>query len=265
MTTPFVIASNEMKWSDEAIQGFEYMSKLELQNITVAVEGKELVHDVSLSLQSSTVSVLMGKNGSGKSTLANAVMGHPSYTLTSGSVFLDGEEITSYPPNKKAEKGLFLSQQHTPKIGGVSLATFLQKAYESVHCREVPALEFYLDQKKTAESLGLDTTLLDRPLTAELSGGERKQSEVLQLAVLQPKYALLDEVDSGVDVTALKTVFRAVAALAKKGMGVLLISHHPSLRDHLTPHAVFVMEEGRLTQSGSRQHATDILTGGLPS
>jgi Fe-S cluster assembly ATP-binding protein len=236
---------------------------LELKNISVSVNDTEVVKDVSLALESGTVSVLMGKNGSGKSSLANAVMGHPNYKLISGQILLDGEEVTSLPSEKKAQKGLFLSQQQTPKIGGVTLATFLQKAYEAMHCREVPALEFYLEQKKLAEELGLDVELLDRPLTADLSGGQKKQSEALQLAVLEPKFAFLDEIDSGVDVSALSRVFEVTTYLKEKGTGFLIISHHPSLLEHLKPDQVLVMEDGQIAQKGDVKLVQRILSDGF--
>jgi Fe-S cluster assembly ATP-binding protein len=250
-------------WHIEHYKIYSRNMKLELKDIAVSVDGNDVVHDVSLTLESGAVSVLMGKNGSGKSSLANAVMGHPSYKLTSGQILLNGEEITSLPPEKKAQKGLFLSQQHTPKIGGVTLATFLQKAYESVHCREVPALEFYLEQQKLAESLGLDPTLLDKPITESLSGGQKKQSEALQLAVLEPTFAFLDEIDSGVDVSALGVVFSVIRSLQEKGTGFLMVSHHPSLLSHIEPDHVYVMENGQIAKDGGPELAQQVQKNGF--
>ncbi len=215
---------------------------LSLSDVSVRVAERTVLESVFLELARGTVAVLTGSNGSGKSSLANALMGHPNYSVARGTVQLDGEDITLYPPDKKARKGLFLSQQHTPRIGGVTLATFLHKAYETVHCREVPALEAYLSQKKIAASLGLDESLLDRPLTATLSGGERKQSEVLQLAVLTPKYAILDEIDSGVDRDALTRVFRAIQELRSQGTGIIIISHHPDAVRYAQPDMVYTVE-----------------------
>lgn len=237
--------------------------KLDLHNISVEVDGTEVVHDVSLSLTSGTVAVLMGKNGSGKSSLVNALMGHPSYAISAGRLLLDDDDITALAPDKKAQKGLYLSLQHTPNVGGVTLATFLHKAYEAVQCRTVPALEFYLECKTKAETLGLESTLLDRPLAQGLSGGEKKQSEALQLAILAPRFAFLDETDSGVDISALGKVFAAIQQAAANGTGVLLISHHPSLLTHLTPTHVYVMERGVLVQSGDATLAAYIAANGF--
>jgi Fe-S cluster assembly ATP-binding protein len=163
---------------------------------------------------------------------------------------------------KKAKKGLFLSLQHVPKIGGVTLTTFLHKAYVATRDSDTSVLEFYVTLRDIAERFGIDTALLDRPLTAGLSGGEKKLSEVLQLAALKPRFAILDEIDSGVDVDALKKVFAAVRALALDGMGFLIISHHPSILEHLTPKHVHVMNAGTLARSGGVELADAVLSGG---
>ncbi len=224
------------------------MKTLEVQNVSVEVEGSEVVHDASFSLLPGTLTLLTGKNGSGKSSLVQALMGHPHYHITQGTIVLNGENITHLPPHERAKRGLFLSFQHVPKVGGVSLGTFLHKAYEATQCREIPALEFYLSLKERVESLGLNSSLLDRPVSEGLSGGERKQSELIQLLAFEPKYALLDEIDSGVDHVALARMFETIRSLAESSrIGFLLISHHPTLEALLSPHTVYRMEGGRLT------------------
>jgi Fe-S cluster assembly ATP-binding protein len=239
------------------------MNKLEIQNITVEADGKTVVHGATLSLEEGAVSVLMGPNGSGKSTLVNAVMGHPSYTVTGGKLLLDGKDILKLPTEKKAQAGLFLSLQHIPKVGGTTLATFLHKAYLATHDSDMSVLEFYAGMRGTADELGIDSALLDRPLTDGLSGGEKKLSEVLQLAALKPKFAILDEIDSGVDVDALRKVFKAINELRKKGTSFLIISHHPALLDHISPDHVHVMSTGKLVRSDGKELAEEILKKGF--
>jgi Fe-S cluster assembly ATP-binding protein len=239
------------------------MSTLELRNISVTAENKPVVSDVSLGLESSHVSVLMGPNGSGKSTLVNAVMGHPNYTVTAGTLTLDGEDILTLPPDQKAKKGLFLSLQNIPKVGGINLATFLHKVHVSMTGKDADVLEYYLTLRETAKELGISEDLLDRPITAGLSGGEKKLSEALQLAVLKPQFAILDEIDSGVDVDALKKVFSVIDTLKNEGTGFLVISHHPSLLSHLSPDMVYVMAGGKLMKSGGKELAESVLRDGF--
>jgi len=239
------------------------MHRLEVQHVSVEAEGKAVVRDVSLTLKSGEVAVLMGPNGSGKSTLVNALMGHPNYCVTKGRLAFDGEDILALPTEKKAAYGIFLSLQHIPKVGGINLATFLHKVHAGTTGEGTDVLEYYLTLRERAKELAMPVELLDRPLTQGLSGGEKKLSEVLQLAVLKPRFAILDEVDSGVDVDALKKVFNAVAALKQQGTGFLIISHHPSLLDHLAPDTVYVMANGRLVKSGGRELAEDVLANGF--
>lgn len=226
------------------------MPSLEFDNLEVCTGDKPVVHDVTLSVPSGEIVVVFGKNGSGKSTLVNGVMGHPNFQLTRGTIRLNGRDITRLRPEEKARAGLFLSLQHIPKIGGVTLASFIHKAYEALHCREVAALEFYLLLKDIAAEFALDARLLDRPLIAGLSGGERKQSEALQLAALRPTYALLDEIDSGVDIEALTNVFSALQRLAKQGIGILLITHDITIVNRLLITKLHILSDGRITQSG---------------
>jgi Fe-S cluster assembly ATP-binding protein len=239
------------------------MSNLELKNVCVRAGESEVVQDVSFTVPKASISVLMGPNGSGKSTLVNALMGHPNYSMSSGSIFLDGNDITNLSTEKRAKQGIFLSLQHIPKIGGLSLATFLHKAHESMYNSGVSVLEFYAMLRDRADEFSISPTLLDKPLTAGLSGGEKKLSEVLQLIALKPSFAILDEIDSGVDVDALYTVFRAINKLKNEGTGFLIISHHPSLLEHLTPDSVHVMTKGRLVCSDGKELAEDILKKGF--
>jgi Fe-S cluster assembly ATP-binding protein len=236
---------------------------LELKNISVTGDEKVIVNNVSLSLEEGAISVLMGPNGSGKSSLVNALMGHPNYKVTEGAILLNGEDITHLSTEKRAQKGLFLSLQNLPKIGGVTLASFLHKAYVATHASDISILEFYLELRKKADELAINPTLLDRPLTAGLSGGEKKLSEVMQLAILKPKFAILDEIDSGVDVDALHTVFKAVSMLQKEGTGFLVISHHPSLLTHLAPDFVHVMTKGSIVRTDGKELAEEILAKGF--
>ncbi len=234
------------------------MAALELKQVSVSVEGKVLVHDTSFAVNAGDAVVLMGPNGSGKSSLVNAVMGHPHYVITAGQVLLSGVDITSLPTHERARHGLFLALQHTPSVGGVTLATFLHKVYIARTGEELDVLQYYLRLREMAGELGIDDGLLNRPLSQGLSGGQKKLSEVLQLAALAPRFAILDEIDSGVDVDALKQVFMAVERLRAKGTGFVIISHHPSLLDHLAPAAVHVMANGTVTRSGGKELAVQV-------
>jgi len=239
------------------------MQALSLHTVSVEAEGKPIVSDVSFDVPEGSVSVLMGPNGSGKSTLVNALMGHPHYAVTNGTLELNGEDILSLPVEKKAQQGLFLSLQHIPKVGGINLATFLHKVHVAQTGEESDVLEYYLELRERAKEYNIPEELLDRPLTAGLSGGEKKLSEVLQLASIKPTYAVLDEIDSGVDVDAMKKVFAAITTLKEQGTGFLIISHHPALLDHLHPEHVHVMANGRLMKSGGEEVAREVLESGF--
>jgi Fe-S cluster assembly ATP-binding protein len=239
------------------------MRTLKLQHISVEAEEKEVVHDVSLSLAEGEVSILMGPNGCGKSTLVNAVFGHPHYAVTKGKLLLDGKDTLKLRPDEKARRGLFLSLQHLPRVGGTTLATFLHKVHVAATGEASDILEYYLELRERAKELGIRDDLLDRPLTQGLSGGEKKLSELLQLAVLKPRFAVLDEIDSGVDVDAIRTVFAAVEKLRKEGTGFLLISHHPSLLEHVTPTHVHLMAGGKLVRSAGKELAQEVHKNGF--
>lgn len=239
------------------------MHTLEIQNCTVEVGGVARVQDVSFCVRGGDVAVLMGPNGSGKSSLVQGIFGHPKYNVRRGEVLLDGEHITTQPVGKKAERGLFLSMQHVPTIGGVTLASFLHRAYVALHASNVSVIEFYAALVDKVEQFAIDRAILDKPLTEGLSGGEKKLSELVQLIALKPKIAILDEIDSGVDVDALRILRRVIEALKKEGVGFLIISHHPSLLTHLSVDTVHVMSNGRLVRTGDASLAKEILEGGF--
>jgi Fe-S cluster assembly ATP-binding protein len=239
------------------------MHKLELKNITIATQGKTVAQDISLTINGGETHILMGPNGSGKSSLASAIFGHPKYEITNGEIFLDGENITALATEKKSRKGLFLSMQYLPEIAGVTMGQFLYRAYKDTKGGDESVLEFHKKMSDKAVELGIDKSFLSRHVNSGLSGGEKKQSEALQMAVLEPKFAVLDEIDSGVDVDSLDKIFNAVNELSKKGTGFLLITHYTNILKKITPDYVYVMKEGRIVKSGGREIIDEIEEGGF--
>lgn len=229
------------------------MHKLELKNITIATASKAVAQDISLTINSGEIHILMGPNGSGKSSLLNGIFGHPKYKIESGEIILDGDDITTLSTDKKAKKGLFLSMQYLPEIAGVSMGQFLYRSYKEIKGGDESVLEFHKKMSDKADELGIDKLFLSRHVNSGLSGGEKKQSEVLQMAVLGPKFAFLDEIDSGVDVDSLEKVFNAIKILAKNGTGFLLITHYTNILKKITPDYVHIMKEGKIVRSGGRE------------
>ena len=241
------------------------MSKLEIKNLKVETENKTVIDGVSLSLTSGQVHILMGPNGSGKSSLLNAVMGHPNYNIVGGEVVLDKENVTDLKTNEKAKRGLFLSMQHLPEIGGVTMVSFLYGAYKALKDKNISVLDFYKLLKEKAGELNINSKMLKRELNVGFSGGEKKQAELLQLSVLEPEFALLDEIDSGVDVDAMKKIFKGIKKLAESGTGFLLVTHYSTILDYITPDFVHVMSNGKIIKSGSGDLAVDIKENGFKS
>ena len=247
------------------------MSKLEIKNLKVEVDlptmaqakGKLVVDGASLSFDSRQVHILMGPNGSGKSSLVNAIMGHPAYKIVGGSIVLDGEDITNLKVEEKAKKGLFLSMQYLPEIEGVSLASFLYRAYKQLKREDVAVLDFYKLLEAKVNELDINSEILKRDLHVGFSGGEKKLSELLQLFVLEPKLAFLDEIDSGVDVDALKKVCKGITKLSENGTGFLLITHYNTIMQYITPDFVHVMYNGNIIRSGGRELADEIAEKGF--
>ncbi|MEK7570367.1 MAG: Fe-S cluster assembly ATPase SufC [Patescibacteria group bacterium] len=227
-------------------------------DVQVSVEGKAILRGVSLSIQPGEVHALMGPNGSGKSTLANALMGHPRYTITGGTVEVDGTDTTSLPADERAKAGLFLSFQYPVEIPGVSVQNFLRTAWRSLHGGQLDHKAFSARLQQAIADLQVDPSFVKRAVNEGFSGGEKKRLEMLQLAVLQPKYAILDETDSGLDVDALKIVAAGVQAARTAGVGVLLITHYSRILEFVVPDHVHVLTDGRITQSGGKDLAYDI-------
>lgn len=228
---------------------------LEIRGLRVSVEGKEILKGIDLVVRQGETHALMGPNGSGKSTLANVLMGRPGYEVTAGQVLFEGEDITALTPDKRAERGLFLAMQYPVEIPGVSVVNFLRTAYKNVKGEEISALAFRKHMKEKMDLLGVDDAMVQRYVNQGFSGGEKKKNEVLQLAVLEPQIAVLDETDSGLDIDSLRAVANGVAQLIGPNLGVLLITHYQRILDYITPDFVHVMLDGRIVKSGGKELA----------
>ncbi len=230
-------------------------ARLKVVGLAAAIEEIRILQQVDLALQPGEVHAIMGPNGSGKSTLAQVLMGHPSYTVTGGSIFFDGEEIGDAATHLRARKGMFLAFQYPYEIEGLPLKDLLRTAYNARYANTekqigIKAFHELLQQKLAL--LGLDPSFVERGVNAGFSGGEKKQAETLQLAVLQPKLAILDEIDSGLDVDALRRVCNALVAVKKENpdMAILLITHYNRILDYIVPDRVHIMKKGCITHSG---------------
>ena len=227
--------------------------ELVIKDLHVSVKEAEILKGVSLVVKSGEIAALMGPNGSGKSTLSYVLMGHPDYQVTKGSVTLDGQDLLQLPPNERAKLGIFLSFQYPAEISGVSVANFLRTAYNSVKGTEISPLEFRKMLKNKMELLHVDDRFAERYLNEGFSGGEKKRNEILQMAVLQPRLAILDETDSGLDIDALRTVANGVNQIFNKDMALLVITHYQRLLNYIKPHRVHVMLDGRIVKSGGAE------------
>ena len=223
---------------------------LEVRELHATVEGKEILRGIDLTVRQGEIHALMGPNGSGKSTLSNVIMGRPGYVVTDGTVLLNGEDITALTADERAKRGLFLAMQYPTEIPGVSVVNFLRTAYNSIKGGQVSALEFRKHMKTQMERLGVEDSMVQRYVNQGFSGGEKKRNEVLQLAVLEPAIALLDETDSGLDIDSLKLVAESVNDLAGPDLGVLIITHYQRMLNYITPAFVHVMMQGRIVRSG---------------
>jgi Fe-S cluster assembly ATP-binding protein len=224
-----------------------------IEGLRAGIPGREILRGVTLTVRSGEVHAVMGPNGSGKSTLAHVLMGRPGYEILDGSVTLDGIDLLALPTWQRARAGLFLGMQHPIEVPGVSLLTSLTAARPSIPADEIGAGGVDIEERLRAEAgrIGFDERFLDRALNVDLSGGERKRNETLQLGVLRPRFAVLDEIDSGLDVDALGAVGKRVeAATSEWGLGVLAITHFRRLLDVLHPDVVHVLSDGRVVATG---------------
>jgi Fe-S cluster assembly ATP-binding protein len=236
------------------------MSTLEIKDLHVSVTAdeveKEILSGVNLTINAGETHAIMGPNGSGKSTLSYAIAGHPKYTVTSGSVLLDGEDVLSMTVDARARAGVFLAMQYPVEVPGVSMSNFLRTAVTAVR-GEAPKLRHWVKEVKEAmASLDIDPAFAERSVNEGFSGGEKKRHEILQLALLQPKIAILDETDSGLDVDALRVVSAGINHFKRAGdVGVMLITHYTRILRHVTPDFVHVFSDGRIVESGGAELA----------
>jgi Fe-S cluster assembly ATP-binding protein len=228
---------------------------LEIQNLHVRTEEREILHGVDLVINKGETHALMGPNGSGKSTLANTLMGNPAYEITEGKVLLDGEDITEADPDDRAKLGLFLAFQYPVSIPGVSVANFLRTAVNAKREEPIKVKEFGQLLKKNMEVLRVEREFTSRYLNDGFSGGEKKRAEILQMAMLEPAYAVLDETDSGLDIDALRIVSDGVNALRGPNMGALIITHYTRILGYVRPDFVHIMLGGRIVQEGGPELA----------
>ena len=238
---------------------------LEIKNLHAEVDGTEILKGVDLKINPGEVHAIMGPNGSGKSTLANVVMGNPVYEVTKGSVVFEGEDITEEPVDNRAKLGMFLAFQYPESIPGVTIVNMLKTALTNIQETEYTTLELRLKVAEAMEQLGLSADFADRYLNEGFSGGERKRNEILQLAVLDPKLAVLDETDSGLDVDGLKVVGEGVSKLKKDDKGYLVVTHYQRLLEYIKPDFVHVLMNGKIIKSGEPELAIELEKKGYES
>lgn len=237
------------------------MSQLEIKDLHVSIEDKEILKGLSLTIKQGEIHAIMGPNGTGKSTLAYTLMGHPNYTVTAGEILFNGENVLEMEPDERSRAGIFLAFQYPVAIPGVTVANFLRSAINSRRRAENPddkgisIPEFRKLLKEKMDMLKMDHNFAGRYLNDGFSGGEKKRAEILQMATLKPEIAILDETDSGLDIDALRIVSEGVNALAGGELGVLVITHYQRLLNYIKPHFVHVMMGGRIVESGGPELA----------
>ena len=238
---------------------------IQLKNLSVSIDKKTILNDINFSLKSGQIIALMGPNGSGKSTIALTLAGHPNYQITSGLITLDKKDITRFSPDQRANLGIFLANQSPVAIPGLNIKSFLWQIFKKFHPDQKLSLsEFRSWLSLEADSLGIKNELLDRQFNDGFSGGERKKMEVLQMLVSAPKYLILDEIDSGLDIDALKTISLRIKKLADDfNIGILIITHYHRILDYLPPNRVLILEKGIIKSSGGPNLIQKIETNGF--
>ncbi|NGF78438.1 Fe-S cluster assembly ATPase SufC [Staphylococcus aureus] len=232
-------------------------STLEIKDLHVSIEDKEILKGVNLTINTDEIHAIMGPNGTGKSTLSSAIMGHPSYEVTKGEVLLDGVNILELEVDERAKAGLFLAMQYPSEITGVTNADFMRSAINAKHEeeQEINLMQFIKKLDKNMDFLDIDKDMAQRYLNEGFSGGEKKRNEILQLMMLEPKFAILDEIDSGLDIDALKVVSKGINQMRGENFGALMITHYQRLLNYITPDKVHVMYAGKVVKSGGPELA----------
>lgn len=233
------------------------MSALEIRDLHINIGDKPIVKGLTLTVKKGEVHAIMGPNGTGKSTLAKAIAGHPDYTITSGDVLIEGRSILEMEPDERARAGLFLAFQYPSEIPGVTIANFIRAALQArlPEGGELEATDYYAKLYAKMDALSVPRNFTSRSVNVGFSGGEKKRCEILQMAMLEPSYAVLDETDSGLDIDALKIVSSGVNALRGPNIGMLVITHYQRLLDYIVPDSVHVMSDGRIIHSGDKDLA----------
>ncbi|MFB9973162.1 Fe-S cluster assembly ATPase SufC [Allobacillus sp. SKP2-8] len=232
-------------------------STLEIKDLHVEIEGNEILKGVNLTIKGGEFHAVMGPNGTGKSTLASAIMGHPKFEVTKGSVHLDGEDVLEMEVDERAKAGLFLAMQYPSEISGVTNSDFLRSSINAKReeGNEIPLMQFIKTMDENLDFLDIDKDMAQRYLNDGFSGGEKKRNEILQLMMLQPAIAILDEIDSGLDIDALKVVSEGINKMRSENFGCLIITHYQRLLNYITPDHVHVMMQGRVVKSGGPELA----------
>lgn len=231
---------------------------LEIRDLYAGIEGKVILRGINLAVNRGEVHALMGPNGSGKSTLANVLMGYPAYKIEKGEIRFLGRVINDLPADERARMGLFLAFQHPSEVPGVTVSSFLRAAVNAAREEPLSPLQFYRILHRELENLKMDPSFADRYLNEGFSGGEKKRNEILQMSILKPKIAVLDEIDSGLDIDALRIVADGVKRLVGPEMGVLVITHYHRILEYLEPDHVHVLVQGRIVRSGGPELAKQL-------
>lgn len=238
---------------------------LKIQGLKVEVEGKEILKGVDLTVNAGETHVIMGSNGAGKSTLFNAVMGNPKYKITGGSIYFEGQDITYLPVNERAKMGIFMAFQAPIAVQGISVENFTRNAKSTISGESQRIMPFRKKMKAQMEQLKMDSSYASRYVNDGFSGGERKKTEILQMCMLEPKLAMLDEIDSGLDVDAVRVVSQTVAQYHNDANSLMVITHHSEILQGLQPDVVHVLIDGKIVQSGGPELIQDIEANGYDS
>ena len=231
------------------------MSVLDIKNLEVSINDKQILKGLNLEIKSGEIHAVMGPNGAGKSTLASAIMGHPKYEVDGGSILLDDEEVLDMEVDERARAGLFLAMQYPSEVPGVPTSEFIKSAINATREDSIPLMQYIKKLDKTMNFLEMDLKMSQRYVNDGFSGGEKKRNEILQMMMLEPKFAILDEIDSGLDIDALKIVSQGVNKMRGENFGCLIITHYQRLLDYIEPDFVHVLMDGKIVKTGGPELA----------